>query len=180
MPNEQPGFSLGTVFRSRFAGRRRDLVSAVPHHQGWRLGARPVDLPHLGDLARRAAVGGAQARARRRILCRAASGQGGRLIVAARVVRQAVGTVRTHRAHLANTLCLPLRSSWRSAPPRMDDGDRGRRCYPPTVPSSQGVVLPTPFSPGGELCLDETFTREGAFKTGPRVDEEAWRHPLAA
>jgi len=21
---------------------------------------------------------------------------------------------------------------------------------------------------------------EGAFKTGPRVDEEAWRHPLAA
>jgi len=103
-----------------------DLVSAVPHHQGWRLGARPVDLPHLGDLARRAAVGGAQARARRRILCRAASGQGGRLIVAARVVRQAVGPVRTHRAHLANTLCLPLRSSWRSAPPRMDDGDRGR------------------------------------------------------
>jgi len=42
------------------------------------------------------------------------------------------------------------------------------------------VIAGVPFSPGGELCLDETFTREGAFKTGPRVDEEAWRHPLAA
>ena len=64
--------------RSRFAGRRRDLVPAVPHHQGWWLGHGPFDLPHAGDLAWREAVGGARDRARRRILCRAAAGQGER------------------------------------------------------------------------------------------------------
>jgi hypothetical protein len=30
------------------------------------------------------------------------------------------------------------------------------------VVAIMSMSYPTPFSPGGELCLDETFTREGA------------------
>ena len=50
-----------------------------------RPGHGPLDLPHPGDLAGREAVGGAPGRARRRVLCRAAAGRGGRNIDAATV-----------------------------------------------------------------------------------------------
>ena len=40
-----------------------------------RPGHGPFDLPHAGHRAWRAAVGGAQGRTRRRVLCRAAAGQ---------------------------------------------------------------------------------------------------------
>ena len=41
----------------------------------------PLNLPHAGELARRQALGGAQGRARRRVLCGAAAGWAGRVSV---------------------------------------------------------------------------------------------------
>ena len=55
------------------------------HYQGRRPGHGPFDLPHTGHRARREAVGGAQGRARHRVLRRAASGPGGRMIDAATI-----------------------------------------------------------------------------------------------
>ncbi len=75
----QPGLSLRTVFQILAAGAcyylatRTAWVLTFPDSKG------PFDLPHTGDLAWRKTVGGAQGRARRRILCRAASDHGARI-----------------------------------------------------------------------------------------------------